>query len=57
MSCTFYDRQNKNNAWNGLRIDNQNLIYEIIYESRQKKPFFCEFVSDNDYTLLVGIEL
>jgi hypothetical protein len=55
MTLTFFDRQDPSNHLNGAKLRNQEELLEVLDALQNRKPFFCELVGENGYTLLLGI--
>ncbi len=55
MMAEFFDRQEKSNPLNGARIGDRQQLLKVFNGLMHRKPFFCELVGENGYSLLLGI--
>ena len=55
MIFTFFDRQEKLNPLNGTKMADPEKFAQLLESLRHRKPFFCELIGDNGYTLLLGV--
>ncbi|MGJ5135616.1 Imm1 family immunity protein [Bradyrhizobium oligotrophicum] len=56
MIVEFFDRENERSPLNGLRIRETAGLIELFDQLQGRAPFFCEFIGENGYTVLVGID-
>jgi hypothetical protein len=55
MNVEFFDLQDSQNPLNGLIINEKSRLLELLYQLQGASPFFCEFLGQNGYKILVGI--
>jgi Immunity protein Imm1 len=55
MNVEFFDRQDDRNPLNGLIVDQQSRLLELLDQLRDSSPFFCELLGQNGHTVLLGI--
>ena len=55
MSVEFFDRQNPLHPANGARIQSGDDLSRLLAGFLNRKPFFCELLTDNGYKQLIGI--
>ena len=55
MIVQMFDRQDAANPVNGALPVAPSWLLHTLNALRRRKPFFCELVADNGYTLLLGV--
>jgi hypothetical protein len=55
VTITFFDRQEKQNTLNGIKISDPDRIVALLDSLKHRPAFFCELVGDNGYNLLIGV--
>jgi hypothetical protein len=51
----FFDRQQTGNPLNGSKIATSAALSKTLDQWRDRRPFFCELLGENEYKLLIGI--
>jgi hypothetical protein len=52
MTVEFWDQEGRSNT---VAIASKKQLLDLLETFPERLPFFCEFVADNGYRLLVGI--
>jgi hypothetical protein len=55
MIVEFFDRQERSNPLNAVKIDNAEQLLSVLGGLRNRAPFFCELVGQNGFNLLLGM--
>jgi hypothetical protein len=55
MIVTFFDRENRANRLNGTVIRDKSRLLAILQILQNRSPFNCELVSDNGFSLVIGV--
>ena len=56
MIVTLLDQQDPSNKLNGVPIDKQATLIEIVEDMRRRrKPFVCQLFGENKFDLMIGI--
>jgi hypothetical protein len=55
MIVTFFDYEDKTNYLNGMAIQDNSRLFMFLQSMRNRSPFICNLVSENDYELLIGV--
>jgi hypothetical protein len=54
VSCTFRDFQDDSNPFNGMVLDSQSGLSELLESFRGRQPFLFELREDPGFTLTIG---
>ncbi len=55
MSARFFDRQDRTNPANGSSVAGATELRRLLAGLRGRPPFFAELLSENGWTLLLGL--
>jgi hypothetical protein len=55
MNVTFFDREDRANDLNGTVIRENERLFHILDNLRNRPPFVCELIGENGFHLHVGI--
>ena len=55
MNARFFDRQDRNNPYQGALITHSAGFLACLEGARNRPPYFCELEGDNGFNLLLGI--
>jgi hypothetical protein len=55
MNIQFFDRQDRSNPRNGVKLADPDEVLVWLDQMRSRPPFFCELVGENGFNLLVGV--
>jgi hypothetical protein len=55
MMVEFFDQQDATNPLNGATLTTEVELSTLVEGLRSRPPFFCEFVGENGFKLLVGV--